>query len=209
MHGPFLALHGDLGEVFLGDAELMHVAAGELGVDGRDGRAVGKLELRAGVGGGAHRGGVDEQLHRVGLHAQHVVGHAGGDGQRRLADHRVDAGAMKGDLGGHAHRHLHVRGEDVVPLRAPVGPGRAPGEQDVDVVLADAGILERGPTRLGGELQRVLDVLLVGVRVAHADDGGDLAQGSVRFFQSVTPFSRKAARAAWRSRATGSRRSRP
>ena len=205
VHGPFLTLHRHLGEVLLGGAELVHVAAGELGVDGRDGRAVGKLELRAGVGGRAHRGGVDEQLDRIRLHAQHVVGHARGDGQCGLSNHGVDAGTVEGDLGRHAHRHLHVRGEDVVPLRPAVGPRRAAGQQDVDLVLADTGVAERGPARLGGELQRVFHVLLVGVGVAHAEHGGDAAERAVEWFQAQGPpcriarrIIRTAARAAWR-----------
>ena len=203
VHGPFLTLHLHLGEVLLGGAELVHVAAGELGVDGRDGRAVGKLELRAGVGGSTDGGGIDEQLHRVAC--THSTWSAAPAAMARpLAEQGVDAGAVE-DLGRHAHRHLQVRGEDVVPLRPAVGPRRAAGQQDVDLVLADTGVAERGPARLGGELQRVFHVLLVGVGVAHAEHGGDAAERAVEWFQAQGPpcriarrIIRTAARAAWR-----------
>lgn len=167
---PALVRDRDIGEIVLGDAELVKVALRGLRIERRNRRAVRNLELRIRIGFRAHRDRVDEQLGRVALQAQHVLGAARRDHLRRDRERRRQARAVHRQLARDRHRHLHVRDEDVAPLRALVGPGRAPREHGVDLVLADARVGERVERRLGGQLQRVLAIRARRVGVAHADD---------------------------------------
>ncbi|MNT50077.1 hypothetical protein D3C72_1869780 [compost metagenome] len=128
----------------------MEVAARGLAIQRRDDRAIRHLELRIGIGLGTHCHSIDKELGRVTLQAQYVLCLARCDHLRGHRQRGSEPGAVHGDLAGALHRHLHVRDEDVAPLRALVRPGRAAGVDGVDLVLGNARVLQRAPRGFGG-----------------------------------------------------------
>ena len=139
--------HGDLGQLLRRGAELVHVPLGDHGVEAHGGEAVQFLEAV----GRRVEAGVAKPAHAAGAHR-----HAAGAGQGAVGDNgAVDSPGVNGVEGvgqvefegAAAHRRvvdvlgIHVQVVGQVQAAAAHRHGR--GEQAVDVVLGQTGVLQR------------------------------------------------------------------
>ena len=148
-----------------GGAVGMLMRAGEQRIEGGDRRAVGTLELR--MAGAGHR--FDRLVARepgelaIGHRDQHGMAHAGRDRRGRVMHDCERGAAARRRRHAVAREDLHVLGDHLGVIHDRLGEGDA-RDQAVDVVLGDAGVVERE--------FRGLDVKLGGAQMRHHADFG-------------------------------------
>ena len=170
--------HRQLGQIGLGGAGGMQVAAGHQRVVGRHRRAVGHLHV-----GITHLGqGLDGAVTRLAAQAvftgqhQHLPAAAGthqvaGQHQQRCAGGAAQLHAV--GIGRPQRQPLgHQRGQHQVRQR-----GGIAAQQAVDLAAGDAGVVQRGLGRLGHQARRGAAVVAAEGREADAGDVGQRGHG--------------------------------
>ena len=145
----------DGGEGLLGHVVLVHVALGQQAVAADRGQAVGRLVGAVAhlAGHRDHARGADARAGVVAAHAQHDLGEAGVDRERRLHGHERRGGAADGDRGEVPRRHPQVVRERRRVHQRQLDEGEG-GDHPVHVSQRDPGVVERDLRDLGEELER-------------------------------------------------------